>query len=136
MIINGENLILGRLASFVAKQSLLGEKIDIVNCEKVLVTGSKKIVLEKYKRKIRMGTPEKGPFFPKQPHLIVKRTIRGMLPYKQEKGLSAFKRIKCYLGIPGEFQNKPLETIENAHISKSQTLKYLTLKQICELIGK
>ncbi len=83
-----------------------------------------------------MGTPEKGPFFPKTPHLIVKRTIRGMLPYKQEKGLSAFRRVKCYLNIPEQFQNKSFQEVENAHISKSQTLKYFTLKQICELIGK
>jgi large subunit ribosomal protein L13 len=134
MIINAENLILGRLASFVAKQLLLGETINIVNCEKVLITGSKKILLEKYKRKVRMGTPEKGPFFPRIPHLIVKRTIRGMLPYKQEKGLSAFKRVKCYLNIPEQFQNKQFQEVPNASISKSQTLKYFTLKQICELL--
>ena len=31
MIINAENLIIGRLASYAAKQALLGEQVDIIN---------------------------------------------------------------------------------------------------------
>ena len=50
MIIDAENLVLGRLASFVAKQALLGENIDIINCEKAIVLGDKKEILNSYKK--------------------------------------------------------------------------------------
>ena len=46
MIIDGTNLILGRLASVAAKKALLGDDIIIVNCDKVLVTGTKKNIVE------------------------------------------------------------------------------------------
>ena len=37
MIIDAKNLVLGRMATVVAKEALLGEKIDIINCEKAVV---------------------------------------------------------------------------------------------------
>ena len=49
MIINAENLVLGRMAAVVAKQALLGEDINIVNCEKAVITGDKVSNYEKYK---------------------------------------------------------------------------------------
>jgi len=42
MIIDATNLILGRLGTYVAKKALLGNKIDIVNCENSVVTGNRK----------------------------------------------------------------------------------------------
>ena len=38
-IYNAEGIILGRLASVVAKQALLGEDIRIVNSEKAIISG-------------------------------------------------------------------------------------------------
>ena len=106
IIIDGKNAILGRLASYVGKQALLGKTISIVNCESVVISGKIKSIAEEY-RKMRQkgGASQKGPFFPKHPDRIVKRTIRGMLSYKQGRGREAFKRIKCYLGVPGEFED-------------------------------
>ena len=42
MIIDGTNLILGRIATFAAKKALEGEQVVIVNCESIVVTGGKK----------------------------------------------------------------------------------------------
>ena len=39
MIINADNLVLGRMAAIAAKQALLGEDVRIVNCEKAIITG-------------------------------------------------------------------------------------------------
>ncbi len=135
MIINAENLIIGRLATFVAKQALLGEKINIVNCENAIMTGNKSYILKKYAQKRQMGIPSKGPFICRTPEKFVKRVIRGMLPYKQEKGRKAFEGIKCYIGIPEKFKDKKLETIENADISKVPNLKYIKIGEICRLMG-
>ena len=120
MIIDANNLILGRMATFVAKQALLGEEISIVNCEKAIMTGNKQQILAKYKKKMSMGKPQKGPFVLRRVDMFVKKTIRGMLPYKQEKGLKAYKRVKCYVGVPDEFKEKKLETIENANVTNFQ----------------
>jgi len=43
-IIDGANTVMGRLASFVAKEALKGEEIKVVNCEQVIITGNKKFI--------------------------------------------------------------------------------------------
>src|SRR3989338_6272197 len=98
MIIDATDHILGRMASFAAKKALLGEHINIVNCENVVITGRKVDILADYNAKRQRGDPFHGPYFPRQAERIVRRTIRGMLPRRQEKGLSAYKRIRCYRG--------------------------------------
>ncbi|MBW2981648.1 50S ribosomal protein L13 [Candidatus Woesearchaeota archaeon] len=135
MIINAENLILGRIATFAAKNALVGEKIDIINCEKALMTGRKKYILAKYREKNQTGKPQKGPFIPKRADMFVKRTLRGMLPYKQEKGRKALERVRCYISIPDEFKDKKAEIIEKANIAKVPNLKYITVGEICKSIG-
>ena len=134
MNIDATNLIVGRLATVAAKKALLGEVVNIVNCEKAVVTGNKKSILLAFKRKRDMGIPSKGPFFPRSPERIVKRVIRGMLPYKREKGMKAFKRIKCYVGVPEDIKN--LETIKEANVSKMPNLKYLKLEEISKYLNQ
>ena len=47
-IIDGKNATLGRLASYVAKQALKGEEFAILNCEQIIITGSKKDIKNKF----------------------------------------------------------------------------------------
>ncbi len=135
MIIDANNLILGRLGTYVAKKSLLGEKIDIVNCENCVITGDRHRIFAHYDRFLRMGTPAKGPFIYRMPDRFVKRTIRGMIPYKKERGRAAFKSIKCYIGVPENLKNQKFETIKNANVEKVPNLKYVKVKDICMHIG-
>jgi len=107
-IIDGKNAVLGRLSSYVAKEALKGEGIVILNCNEIIITGSKKRIKEDFetKRK-RVGSSQKGPKHSQTKEKIVKRTIRGMLPnYREGRGREAFKRIKCYLKVPKEFEDK------------------------------
>ncbi len=134
MIIDAQNLIAGRLASQAVKKALLGEEVNIVNAEKAIITGAKKDIMKKYEAQRDRGEPFHGPFLPKTPDRFLKRMIRGMLSYKQGKGRTAFKRIKCYKGIPEGFQNKSFETITKANVSKIQNLKYMTIEQICQML--
>ncbi|RLE39063.1 50S ribosomal protein L13 [Candidatus Woesearchaeota archaeon] len=135
MIIDGENLILGRLASVAAKKALLGEEIIIINCDKIMITGNKKQILARYIQKVQMGGPFKGPFLSRSSDKLTLRAIRNMLPYKQKKGMLAFKRIKCYAGIPEKIKTEEIETIESASINKVPNLKYIKLGRISKLIG-
>ena len=136
MIIDAKDLILGRLSTIVAKRTLLGEKIDIVNCEKAVISGKRKNILESYiwKRSIG-GTAQKGPYTPRRSEKLVKRTIRGMLPYKRERGLKALKNIKCYYGIPQEFKGKEIITIKEANKSRLEDTNYITVGHICNQTG-
>jgi len=49
--IDGSNLIAGRLATYAAKQALLGDSIKIVNAQKVILTGRKEIILKKFQQR-------------------------------------------------------------------------------------
>lgn len=136
MIIDGKDLILGRLAAFAAKKALEGDSVIIVNAEQVILTGTKKLLLENFIHKQHMGHAFNGPFYPKMPDRIVKRTIRGMLPYKQERGLRAYKRVKCFMGIPESYKNQKLETVPGANYSKLKTLNFITINDLSKAVGK
>ncbi len=136
MIIDGSNLILGRLASFAAKNALLGEKIIILNCEHVILTGPRVYLHNTMQERADRGGPFKGPFFQRMPDRFVRRAIRGMLPYKQERGKKAYDRIMCYLGTPLEFKEQKMTEVPGASASKLRTLNYITLKNIAHTFGK
>ncbi len=136
MIIDATDLILGRIGTVAAKKALLGENIHVVNCEKAIMTGAKKTTIARYRQFLAMGQPQKGPFVKRRPDMFVRRTIRGMLPYKQEKGRKAFEKIKCYLGVPENLKDKKIETIKKADMSKLPVLKYITIGNLCKEIGK
>jgi len=105
-IIDGKNAVLGRLASYTAKEALKGEDIIILNCEDIIITGNKKNIEENFDaRRNRVGHSQKGPRHSKSSEKIVKRAIRGMLPdHRGGRGKIAFKKIKCCVGVPKEFQ--------------------------------
>ncbi|MBD3313223.1 50S ribosomal protein L13 [Candidatus Woesearchaeota archaeon] len=135
MIIDATDAILGRMATVAAKKALLGEKIDIVNCEKAVVTGSKERILERFKQKRDMGIPLKGPYFPRMPDRIVRRTVRGMLPYKKDKGRKAFQNVMCYIGVPENLKEQKIEKIAEADVSKMPSLKYIYIKDVSRFLG-
>ena len=136
MIINAENLILGRLASYAAKKALLGEKIEIVNCENVVITGSKQEIFQEYKSKIARGNVFKGPYFPRRADMIVRRTIRGMLPRKKARGREAYQNIKCYIGLPENLKNQNFISLDNANVNKLRSLKFVYIKDMSKMYGK
>jgi large subunit ribosomal protein L13 len=133
-IIDGEGLILGRMASIVAKRLLNGESIDIVNAEKIVVSGKRHMIINKEKEFLNVGGHERGPVHYRQPHRIVRRTIRGMLPHRKAHGRDAFKRLKVYIGIPEEFEGADLEKMEKYHSSKLNR-RFITIGEIAENIG-
>jgi large subunit ribosomal protein L13 len=136
MNIDATNMILGRLASKVAKAALNGEDIVIVNCENAVISGSRKNVFERYKIGRLRGTPFTGPFTPRSAERIVKRTIRGMLPHKQDRGRDAMKKIICYRGIPDSLKNEKFEKIKEADMeTRLNSPKYVTVKELSLYLG-
>ena len=136
-IINGDGLLLGRLASITAQRALAGEEIAIVNAEKAIISGSRARVLANYRHKRERGASGShwGPFVPRRPDHLMKRTIRGMLPYKRPRGVLAMKSIKCYVGIPVEFVGKEMEVLEDAHMNRLNNPNHVTLAAVCTFLG-
>lgn len=135
MKLDATDLMVGRFATVVAKKALLGESVVIVNCKKAVISGKRKQIIEWYKKKHDRGIPSKGPFLDRRPNMFVKRIIRGMLPYKKTRGLTAFKNIMCYNLVPENMKNEKFETMKEAHISKLPSLKYTTVEEICKQLG-
>merc|ERR1711967_176817 len=106
VVIDARGHLLGRLASFVAKEALLGQKVMVVRCEDIVISGSfirNKLKLL-MKRNKRMNTnPKKGPFHHRSPADMFVRVVRGMIPHKLFRGSAAFQRVKAVEGVPEPF---------------------------------
>ena len=135
-IINADGHILGRLSSYIAKRLLEGEGIVVVNAEKVIITGNPENVFERYKEKYDRGSKEKGPYFPRHPERIFKRTVRGMLPWKTRRGREAFKKLRVFVGIPDELRDREFEKVEMALYEKvSKSDRYVLLEDVSKYLG-
>merc|ERR1712179_64112 len=108
VVIDARGHLLGRLASFVAKEALLGQKVMVVRCEDIVISGSfirNKLKLL-MKRNKRMNTnPVKGPFHHRSPADMFIRVVRGMIPHKLYRGSAAFQRVKAVECIPYPFNS-------------------------------
>ena len=82
IIIDAKGLILGRMASIIAKRLLQGETIIVLNAEKAAISGKRLRIVKDAKTFLEVGHPRKGPYHPRRPDKIVRRTIRGMLHRK------------------------------------------------------
>lgn len=107
-IIDGKDQVMGRLASQIVKLLQQGEKLEVLNANDIIISGNSKKIREKFYRKKEMGDPHHGPYFSKEPYKIFKRSVRGMLPYKKNKGRKALENLKVFNGNPN---NKKGETL-------------------------
>jgi large subunit ribosomal protein L13 len=127
---------LGRLSSHVAKRLRNGEEIVILNAEKAVISGRRKQLVEFYAHRRTRGasqTKAKGPFYPRTSDAILKRTVRGMVEYKKPTGRAALRRLRVYLGVPKEFKDVKMETLETA--KKPHLVKFVLLGDISKELG-
>jgi large subunit ribosomal protein L13 len=134
IIIDAKELILGRMASVIAKRLLQGESIIVLNAEKAAISGKRLQIVKDAKTFLEVGHPRKGPFHPRMPDRIVRRTIRGMLPRRKPKGKQAYKRLKVYLGTRKEFNGEETQTIPEASAEKLKS-PYITVGELAKEIG-
>jgi len=136
IIINAEGLVLGRMASKVAKTLLSGEKVEIVNAEKAIMSGSKPFILEKVRVKLARApksNPTKGPHISRMPDRIVRSSVRNMLPKYSTRGRKALGNLRVWVGVPAALKNEKAETIENA--KKGTFKKSMTIGEISKISG-
>lgn len=102
-VIDGSGLIFGRVAAVTAKQLLSGDSVIITNAEKLVISGRIEASIEKWQTRRsakNKANPDHSPHWPRRPDLLVKRSIRGMLPWDRTRGRDAFKRLRVYIGVP------------------------------------
>ncbi len=134
--IDGAECILGRISTYVAKQAIIGEKINIFNCERIMISGDPKVIKAKYKHTLsEKGQPHKGPYVPKMPDRFVRKVVKRMLPHTTARGRDALKRVMCYIGVPSQFKDTKLEKIPKTSISKLPTLKRCSILDLCKHLG-
>jgi large subunit ribosomal protein L13 len=131
-VINGKNKVLGRLASNIAETLLKSrEKVIVVNASEVIISGDKKSIHNKYHERTNKGqhgNPENNPKYPRYPHMIIKRTVRGMLP-RSPKGVQAIDRLTVFLDVPEMYSTE---------VPKEDNLKdveHVTLKELSKKLG-
>jgi len=136
-VYDASGLIVGRLASYVAKKLLQGESVVVVNAEKAVVSGSRSGTITKVSKRLKMrshGALEKGPKRPRRPDNILRRAVRGMLPWKTPKGKTAYKRLRVCLGLPEEYRGATVQTVPSASASKLRC-KYAALEELARKVG-
>jgi large subunit ribosomal protein L13 len=134
IVIDASNLILGRMATVVAKHLLQGEGVVILNAEKSVISGKRLSKVREAKEKLEIGHHRKGPYWPRQPDKYVKRAIRGMLPRQSPKGKEAYKRLRVFIGVPPELIDNPGKTIPEAKAEKLKCSS-ITVGELVKEIG-
>jgi large subunit ribosomal protein L13 len=133
-VIDASGLIVGRMASTIAKRLLLGESIIVVNAEKAVLSGRRLSRVKDARKFLEIGHPGKGPFHPRRPDQIIRRSVRGMLPRRLPKGQAALRRLKIFLGVPAEFKAVTLQSIPEANVSRLKC-PYVTVGEFAKEIG-
>ncbi len=146
LVFDASDKVLGRLASHVASELLTARKagnqkrVIIVNAEKAIVTGPKVTVFAKYNHKYKLNHPRKGPFFPRMPDQILKRTVRGMLPYqKNSTGRNAVRDLRVMIGTPANLSGGDLPDGhawgDSSSFDRDLPQKFVRLGEISEHLG-
>lgn len=136
-VYDADNMVLGRLGSKVAKAALLGDRVVIVNAEKAIITGERRTVIEAFKEKHNIRTsynPRKGPFHERRPDKMVRKAIRGMLPWPTPRGKAAYKRIHVYIGVPDEYTESEKIVLEGSRY-RSLRKKFITIEELSYELG-
>ncbi len=137
ILVDGSDLIAGRLCSNVAKLLLQGNRVSIVNCDKIMISGKRNSIIEEYKTFLKIGSiinPKHGPFHPRRPDTIISRMVRGMLPRKKPSGQTALKRLRAYVGIPNELRSLEKIQFDKAKIRRTNAY-YTSMAELGRTIG-
>lgn len=137
IVIDGTDLIAGRVSSNVAKLLRKGNRVSIVNCDKIMISGKKLSIVGEYKEFLKIASilhPKHGPFHPRKPDTIISRMVRGMLPRDKPSGQAALKRLRAYVGVPKELKSIKKTQFEKSIIRKSNAY-YTSMGELGEYVG-
>jgi large subunit ribosomal protein L13 len=136
IIVDGTNMIAGRLCSHVAKLLIRGNRVSIVNTENIMLSGDRNAIIKSYRTFLEIASinnPKFGPFHPRRPDTMITKMVRGMLP-KKPSGKTALKRLRAYLGVPDDLRSKKTTQFEDAKIRKPSPY-YTSVGELGRMVG-
>ncbi|GAB3685911.1 50S ribosomal protein L13 [Salinarchaeum chitinilyticum] len=131
LVVDARDAILGRVSSQVAERALDGETVAIVNAEDAVITGGREDILAKYRKRREIGS-DRGPAYPKRPDTIMKRTVRGMLPHKKQRGRDALSRVRVYVGNPND---QEAERLPDTSLDRLSNIRFVHLGEVSDELG-
>ena len=134
VVIDAEGAIIGRLGARVAKLLLAGQQVEIINADKALMSGSLTSSKEKFmsrRSQKNKRNPDESPKWPRVPNMLLRRMIRGMLPFWSQRGRDAYKRLHVTVGTPTD-TGKAQRIAEASSEHKHRCFK---LSELCKEVG-
>ncbi|EGR29588.1 hypothetical protein IMG5_153090 [Ichthyophthirius multifiliis] len=140
VVIDAQGHLQGRLASYVAKELLSGQRIVVVRAEGINISGSlfrNRVKFSEFLNKWMNHNPRRGFQHFRAPSKIFWRCIRGMLPHLTPRGAAALQKLKIFEGVPAPYDRIKKQVVVDA--LKVQRLKnhrpYCTLGDLCNSVG-
>jgi large subunit ribosomal protein L13 len=137
IVVDATDHVAGRLSSQVAKLLIKGNRVSIVNCDKIMISGTRSNIISEYREFLEINSInhwKHGPKHPRRPDTIMKKMIRGMLPKEKPSGKEAHKRLRTYIGSPKEVKSLKKIKFEKAMIRKSSS-NYTTMADLGRTVG-
>ena len=131
LVVDTRDCILGRVASQVADAALDGQRVAVINAESAVITGGKEDIMSVYRKRTEIGS-DRGPYYPKRPDGIMKRAIRGMIPYKTTRGREAFENVRVYVGNP---HDRDAEVLDDTSLDRLSNIKFVQLGEVSDNLG-
>ncbi|KAI0980507.1 hypothetical protein GJ496_010136 [Pomphorhynchus laevis] len=140
IVIDAKGHLVGRLASIAAKSILQGQKVVVLRCEKMNISGSfyrNRLKFQNYLRKRCNVNPKRGPFHFRAPNKIFRKAVRGMVPHKTRRGQRALDLLKTYEGIPPKYATSKRFVVPSAirAIRMRPGRKYCCLDRLSHEVG-
>jgi len=117
VVIDGKGHLAGRLASYVAKLLLSGQRVVVVRCEKIMLSGSlfrNRVKFMEYLGKYFHSNPRRFFHHFRAPSMMFHKAVRGMVPRKDVRGECALDRFKVFDGIPSPYDSKKRQVVPDA----------------------
>ena len=138
IVVDATDHVAGRLSSRVAKLLLQGNRVSLVNCERIMISGSRPNIIGEYRQFLKINSiinPKHGPVHYRRPDTVITKMIRGMLPFeKKPSGKKAHKRLRAYVGSPKELKSFRKVQFEKAKITRTAS-SYTPMGDLCRVIG-
>jgi large subunit ribosomal protein L13 len=138
IVVDATDHVAGRLASNVAKLLIKGNRVSVVNCEKIMMSGTRSNQIQEYREFLEINSIinyKHGPKHYRRPDTVMAKMIRQMLPFdRKPSGKESFQRLRTYIGSPKEIKSIGKIQFEKAKIRKTAS-NYTQLGELCKVIG-
>jgi large subunit ribosomal protein L13Ae len=132
IIVDGRGHLVGRLASKLAHELLCGQRVVVVRCEQLCLSGSlfrNKLNYMDFLHKANNTNPRRNFKHYRTPSRMFWRSLRGMMPHKSPRGKAALQRLKVFEGVPFPYDQKKRLVVPDA----LKVLRIKSHRNTCQL---